>query len=179
MNTTTELYLSKNILTNCVYELLSVDFPSLERLYLSNTELSKSNIKSLSTAVHEGRMPELTHLDISDNILMDCMKDLFGDNHKFLKLDSLDMNNTQLNRDDLKCLTEAQNPYRLPRLIFLKLQKNNLGSMEEEVENLIQAACVTAGVYRPLYLHDNNLSEGFCQRMKSICQNTNIRLHMD
>ena len=175
----TILDLSKNILKNCFCELLSVDFPSLEYLYLSNTELSKANIKSLSTAVHEGRMPKLEGLRISDNILTGCMEDLFGDNHKFPKLEFLDLYNTQLNRDDLKCLTEAlASPNRLPR--HISLQKNNLGSMEEEVENLIQAVLVTAEVYlsldQSLFLYDNNLSEGFCQRMKSLCQNTDIYL---
>ena len=97
----TSLDLSQNVLTNYVCELLCVDFPSLEYLEVDNTELCKVDIKSLSAAVREGRLQNIESVNLSGNILMDCMKHLLEHDHGLPQLEFLFINNTQLSRDDL------------------------------------------------------------------------------
>ena len=70
-----QLELSDNILTGLVEHLMTVEYPSLEILWLDKTRLSKADVRSLSEAVHEGRIPELKDLNLSDNTLTNCYED--------------------------------------------------------------------------------------------------------
>ena len=110
------LDVSGNILTNCLDTLMNADDLSLGLLEISNAKLSKGDVKSLSTAVRGGRLPELMILDLSNNILTNCLQDLFNDNHRFLQLETLCLNRTQLNRTNLVYLTEALKSNKLRRL---------------------------------------------------------------
>ena len=119
------LNLSDNKLTKHIHTLLSVKYPSLKALQISNAELSNDDVKSLSTAAREGRLPKLYYLDLSDNILMNCLQDLFNDNHGFLQLMTLHLKRTQLNTTDIECLAEALQS-KLPRLEVQSIAENSL-----------------------------------------------------
>ena len=64
-----QLDLSDNILSGSTEHLVVVEYPSLEILWLDKTQLSKADVRSLSEAVHEGRIPELKDLNLADNTL--------------------------------------------------------------------------------------------------------------
>ncbi len=141
-----ELALGKNNLTGCLKDLFGGPhhprFPSLEKLVLSDTHLSRDDVGSLSEAVRAGKLPELKELDLSENTLTGCLKDLFGgpDHPGFPSLEKLFLNNNHLNQEEVESLSEAVWGGKLPHLKDLNLRHNNLSRMEREVEALM-AAC--------------------------------------
>ena len=92
------------------------------------------------------------------------------------------MNNTRLSRDDLVCLTEAVKSNKLPQLEYLHLERNNLSSMEDEVGNLIQVCVVlskTTIFPMSVFVRHTQLSEDFCDRMKSLFKGKKIQLFIN
>ncbi len=64
---------SKNTLTGCLRHLFGgpdhPGFPSLEKLYLSETHLNREDVESLIEAVRAGKLPKLNKLSLSHNDL--------------------------------------------------------------------------------------------------------------
>ena len=172
-----QLELSDNILTGLIEHLVTVEYPSLDILWLDKTQLSKADLRSLSEAVHEGRMPELKDLNLANNTLTDCMKILFGgsDHYGLNSLVHFKFENTKLNADDLTYLTEAVKSDKLPELIWLYLQKNQMCLMEPFVETLVQT-CVARKKEMLLYLDENGFSDEFHNRIKALCQRSKIHI---
>ena len=172
-----QLDLSDNILTRLIQHLVAVEYPSLENLWLDKTQLSKADVRSLSEAVHEGRIPELKDLNLADNTLTDCMKILFGgsDHYGFNSLVHFKLENTKLSADDLTYLTEAVKSDKLPELIWLYLQKNKMCLIQPFVETLVQT-CVTRKKEMLLYLDENDISDEFHNRIEALCQGSKIHI---
>ncbi len=126
------LRLALNTLTGCLKDLLEgpdhPGFPSLEILDLGNTHLSWEDVESLREAVRAGKLPHLKELDLLENTLTGCLKDLFGgpDHPGFPSLEILDLGKTALNWEDVKSLSEAVRAGKLPYLKELKLSWNTL-----------------------------------------------------
>ncbi len=128
-----EMYLLfHNTLTGCVKDLFGgpdhPGFPSLENLYLSNTDLNREDIESLGEAVSAGKLPQLKKMTLSDNTLTGCLKDLFGgpDHPGFPSLEELILDATNLNREDVESLSEAVSAGKLPQLKEMHLSHNTL-----------------------------------------------------
>ena len=85
-------------------ELLKDKFPSLNSLILSNCGLNTGDLCSLVLASVEGRLPELSHLDISDNREID-FHDLFQASCYWKGLERLNIIETE---DFSKTVTEQK-----------------------------------------------------------------------
>ena len=82
--------------------LLCHSFPPLNTLILNNCELNSQDLRSLAKANMKGRIPELKHLDISQNILFQNDLDrLFELNCKWEQLLSLNVEDTLVCFSDL------------------------------------------------------------------------------
>ena len=57
-------------------------FRQLEKLSLVDTKLRKVDLKSISSAVANGKLPLLNSLDLSGNVLTDCIRDLLGSSNQ-------------------------------------------------------------------------------------------------
>ena len=160
------------------------EFPSLERLILREA-LNQESVKSLSEAVRTGKLPQLKELELRDNTLSGCLKDLFGgqDHPGFPSLEELDLSETHLNREDVESLSEAVRAGKLPNLReldlnhwlnWLGLSHNNLSGMEREVEALIAACDAHCEKRVKLDLWNTGLSEEFQQMCRDKYRNVEI-----
>ena len=194
------LAVSGNALTDCMEDILGgydhPGFPSLKMLNVREAKLSRNDVMTIAAASHSGKLPQLERLDLGNNCLTDVVRFLvngitlssFRDLTNVVRflvaevtlppLRVLIMNNAKLIGSDLVCLSEGIASGKLPKLGDLNLTSNNLGSMEQDVKNLI-VSCV--GQYKQTHLHlcleDNSLSEKFKEEIKSLCQGTNIKLY--
>ena len=135
------LYLNGNILTGLLDELLSGSIHhKLCHLYVSNTGLSESDVRSIAMAARANNLPNLTKLNISNNTLTGLVGVLMGgtDHPGYTSLELLAMSGISVSKDDMKCLSQAVVAGKLPRLRILTLLRNNLHLMTEEVEHLYE-----------------------------------------
>ena len=128
------LGLSGNILTDRIAHLVplgSGDFPGfqcLEALNLSGTKLSVTDVKNFSQAARFNKFPVLKRLDISYNSLSGCTKELLKckEGCGFNLLKELHLNNTDINKDDLKTLATVLSSSTLSMINYLDLSGNDL-----------------------------------------------------
>ena len=96
--------------------MLCDNFPSLKTLKLRDLQLNSEDLSCLAKASVEGRLPMLTHLDISGNTLdtTENVKSLFAYSCKWNQLLSLNVINTEFREDELHrrvrsgCLSSLQ-----------------------------------------------------------------------
>ena len=160
------LNLSRNILTDFMDDLfgptLHDGYADLTQLQLKGTALSQKDVANLCKAVNNDKLPKLKELNLSQNKLADCLRDLLC--KKFMSLESLLLRNTVLNGDDVQCLAEAMKTGRLQKLNDIHLEENNLGSNEEKTKNLIRIC----ELYVKVHLMGNKLSDEFFEKMKQL-----------
>ena len=103
--------------------LISHDFPSLNTLILNDCELSSSDMHSLALAKVEGRLPELKHLDVSDNVgeKRDFLKSLFYYPQSWKKLLSLDIWNIEYHPEELRDIVNSKSLEGLQELKFVTI----------------------------------------------------------
>ena len=144
------LDISKNRIENLT-RLLSDNLPSLSSLILSNCGLNSEDLCSLAQASVEGRLPELTHLDISSNPEICSNKldishglGITGNlsvllRHSFPSLNSLILSNCGLNSQDLCHLAIASVKGRLPVLRHLDISENKY--ISDKLDYLFENGC--------------------------------------
>ena len=90
--------------------------------------LSSGDLRSLSVAVNNNKIPELRSLVMSGNILTNSLRELLGGNeHRgFPSLEVLDLTNTSLQEGDLAHLFGTLRYSKCPKLKELKYQPANL-----------------------------------------------------
>ena len=126
------LDLGVNELRGCIGDLLGGSdhpaFTTLQRLGLRNTQIKKSDVKSLSEATRHGKLPQLKELYLSENNLSGCTGDLLGepDHPGFTSLQKLSPWDTGIEKSDVKSLSKATGCGKLPELEELYLSRNNL-----------------------------------------------------
>ena len=102
--------------------LLHHNFPSLQALVLSDCGLIADDLSSLAQASAEVRLPELKHLDISENdSVSGNLGELFSFNCNWDKLQHLSFGS---HADKNKGRTSLQS-------LFIRTQKGSLGSLQE------------------------------------------------
>ena len=176
-----ELHLSYNNLTGCIGDLLGgpdhPGFTSLQILFLLNTGLKKSDVKSLSEATRCGKLPQLEELHLSCNNLTGYIGDLLGepDHPGFTSLQTLNLSHTNLNSDDIICLSEAVLREKLPNIIELRMWQNYEACIEESLEKFV-SACVKKVEERQLalVLGYNDLSGTLQLKIRTLCEGTTI-----
>ena len=90
-----EVNLSGNTLTDCIRELLgpAVVFPKIETLNLSHTRLSVEDVINLEQIITSTNMPKIKELDLSNNTLIDSLKEFL-----LPSLEVLNLKDTSLSR---------------------------------------------------------------------------------
>ena len=175
-----ELDLSYNTLTGCISCFVPDDhpgLPELKNLILMSTALNKGDLHHLLNIIFSNKLPNLEKMYVSYNTLTGCISCFVPDPHPGLpELESLSLNDTALNNDDLHHLTHLIQTHKLPGLEHLNLNDNRLCEMETDVEHLIEA-CVTHHQRRLwLRMWDNDLSDAFREKWEQRCAGTNIDL---
>ena len=124
------LNISNNCVTNCLAQLLSNGHQNLEHIQMIRCHLSEADIRSVSSAVDEGRLPKLRILDLTENSLTRCIGNLMGDGGHvgFVSLEELLLKETELSSADMESLAHAASVGKLPRLQVLNLSGNNLAN---------------------------------------------------
>ena len=106
--------------------LLSHYLLHLQIIVLRKCLLNSVDLTSLARACNEGRLPELRHLDISQNIIGWKMECLVTDLSCFPSLINLVLCDCHLGLQDLYCLNQAKLDGKLPRIRHLDISLNGL-----------------------------------------------------
>ena len=174
------LDLSGNILTGLLDNLLSGSIHhKLRRLYVVNTGLRESDVRSITMAAKANNLPNLKELNISNNTLTGLVGVLMGgaDHPGYTSLELLSIRGISVSKDDMKCLSQAVRAGKLPRLRGLRLWNNNLHLMTEEVEHFVRSCVECYSQQRVALMLDlNKLTDTFVEQLKSIVQGTDIKL---
>ena len=104
-------------------------FPYLQILVLRECELNSQDLISLAQASSEGRLPELRHLEMSQNNIGSKTRRLFnflGGLKGVPSLINLILCDCRLQLQDLCCLTQAKLDGKLPRIRHLDISLNGL-----------------------------------------------------
>ena len=175
-----EIQLGMNELTGCMMHLFPAQtddgFPLLTRLWIKGVYLIRQDVIVLCEALYANKLPQLEHLDLSMNYKIAGTLGILlnGPNHPgFPFMKYLDLLKIQLTGEDLLSIAEAVRDGRMPKLQRLKLDKNNLSAVENEVRVLVQN-CVKS--YKKLHVlvqvFDTNLSETFINELQSLCEDS-------
>ena len=145
-------------------------FRQLVELSLVDTKLRKVDLESISSAVTNGKLPLLHHLNLSENTLTDCLSDLFGssDCPGFSLLETLQLENTKLSKEDLIAVFEALRQDKLPILRNIKVLPLNLTDYLDD--SLIAAHHPLFPYRKSMILKNCNLS---VNTIRNIC--TSVR----
>ena len=179
-----ELRLVGNNLSNCLGKLFPSGhdhpgFPHLNLLFLSKTYLSQEDLLILSCFAGKNKLPQLRKLDLSFSEVTGSLKCLLGGTGHpgFPYLQQFSLVKTELSQEDLISLGEAVNQNRMPQLRKLRLDNNDLSTMESEVENLVES-CTKR--YEKLnfviQLSFTNLPGTFILKLHDICSGTVVRI---
>ena len=105
------------------------------------------------------------------------MKILLGgsDHYGFNSLVHFKLENTKLGADDLTYLTEAVKSDKLPELIWLYLQRNQMCLIEPYVETLVQTFLARKKEML-LYLDENGFSDEFHNEIETFCQGSKVHI---
>ena len=104
-------------------------FPQLSILVLRKCKLNSDDLCSLAQASSQDRLPELRHLDISENNIgceTGYLTGLFAKLQSFPSLINLMLCDCRLQLQDLCCLTQAKLDDKLPRIRHLDISFNGL-----------------------------------------------------
>ena len=107
----------------------SPQFPKLEILDLQWTKLNKCDVTNLGKVISSTNAPKLQALNLSHNILTDCLKNLLEPEIDLPSLQSFWLRDTGLTAEDLQCLGEAVRLNRLSSLSSMKLGVAESGSL--------------------------------------------------
>ena len=103
-------------------------FVQLKALLMVDAKLDKVDLKGICTAVSNDKLPLLWVLDLSGNVLTDCLADLLGGSGepRFLCLAHLCLSNTKLSKRDMDSFASAVNYCKLPAIESVDLSDNVL-----------------------------------------------------
>ena len=107
--------------------LLSEGFPAMNTLILNDCGLNSQDLTSLVETSREGRLPQLTNLDLSDNPLcVDNIDHFFSQGHKWSHLLTLNVKQDVESNEDFQALVVPVQSGALVNLQHLILSTNNV-----------------------------------------------------
>ena len=153
----------------------SGDKPTLKELNLGHCSMTREACMKLLFVL--GNCKSLTTLNLTGNSIQGCLDWFLPHPHEGLhSFGKLFLESTSLNCEDMSHLVLLIEKRKLPMLEELNLASNALHTMETEVENLV-GACVTHHIMElKVNLCDNDLSDSFEDKCKSLCEGTSIEL---
>ena len=170
------LQLEHNILTGCLSHFL-VDahpgLPSLEEIHLKDNRLNKDDLQHLLHVSY--KLPKLKYLELQNNKLTGILSSFLADPHPGLpELEKLNLSRSLLNKQDLQHMTHLIGNQKLPGLTTLNLSLNELGKMEQDLDELIEV-CFTHCQNR-LHLSVDYWSEAFREKLKQRSEESNMEI---
>ena len=172
-----ELDLSGNKLKDCIEVLVGKTdhskFSSLKTLYLQSTQLARADMRALGQV--NKTYPNLRNLNLSYNVLTDCVGDLLRNTEGFPSISVICATETGLSSADINSFSEAVKTGKLRDLNMLNLENNAL--IEKDIENLIDMCikCYTDHS-KIVLITENNFPVEFSKRLKQRWQGTRIAL---
>ena len=149
--------------------------PTVKELDLSNCSLPVEVCGPLLLAL--GRCRNLVELWLPGNTLSGCLQNFLAHpNSRLPFLEELFLSYTQLIEQDLLHLAQLLKTLKLPQMKELDLGANRLHRMEKTVYELVQSLVKHHQGELKLNLYFNNLPNEFVQKIKLLCQNTDIVL---
>ena len=142
---------------SCVSSIRLSNTTSPVTLKLEDTNMAAELFNSICQLTSVMKLKEL---DLSGNTLTGCLHQLLSKPRQGLQsLEELDLNYTELNKNDIEVLTRAVQRHVLPELKVLNLRSNNLKTMQRETEELIQTSVTHHQRKLGLLLWVNDLPE--------------------
>ena len=143
-------------------------------LKLTHTYISPELFKSICQLTSVMKLKEL---DLSGNTLTGSLHQLLSEPWQRLQyLEELNLEETELNKNDIEALTRAVQRHMLPELYMLDLKNNNLHRVEKETEELIQTCITHRQRELRLWHWHNGLSEEIQEKWKRLCRGTHIKI---
>ena len=143
-------------------------------MWIKGLYLNEHDIKTLSDALRANKLPRLEHLDLSmNNEVAGRLSSLLNGTHHpgFPFLMYLDLMKIKLRGEDVLSIAEVVNDGLVPKLRILRLDNNDLSTMTEEVQSLVQS-CISS--YKKLevivQVFNTKLEETFVNELKSLCE---------
>ena len=103
------------------------ELPELETLNLSYIALNREDLQHLSHITQSNKLPKLRWLDLSENTLAGCLTSFVPDPHPgLLELRELNLESTELSKEDLQHLSHITQYNKLPSLQCLYLSWHTL-----------------------------------------------------
>ncbi len=169
------LRLSNKDISNSLHKFIEHMPTSLDKLYLSSTNITRADILALTAALKTGRLPCLRWIDLDGNDLNNSLYILTG--HVQNSLCDLHVSKCNLVAADISALAAALTAGRLPHLGGLYLSLNDLvdNSVQPLCKALMQYAgsahCLAVGLLR------NKLSDTFKNKWRGkLRHNTSVNL---
>ena len=144
--------------------------PVAVSLELEKKGLGAVDMKAISDAAKRGKFKQLKEINLTENTLTDCLSDLFGfsDDPNFPSLETVQLENTRLSKNDLIGIFEALRDGKLPKLHNIKLLPMNL---TDYLDGFLMAAHHPIFPFRKsVTLKNCNLS---ANTIRSICTSVN------
>ena len=143
-------------ISGCLSILLCHSFPELQTLILSDCGLNSKDLSGIAQACVKGRLPELNHLDLSENLKTQSqVKYLFEHNSTWQQLQSLDLfqsyGTNSLSAIDLQCLSTKMISGHFSSLKELTISSNSFGFFSKRKTNIIFPQLQKLHIFCPLH----------------------------
>ena len=147
----TELDLASSGFTGRLSVLFTHSFPTLNTLKLSECELNSDDLQSLARANVEGKLPQLRHLDISENNDVKIC-DLFTHSAQWNQLTTLKASDENVLNVDPECLTSVEELILWTHESYLQSVTRRWPCLKViEVASGDLADCIADGVERGMF----------------------------
>ena len=165
------LDLSDNALNDCTSNLFTSETYAMKTLNLEKTHIIRDDIVNLARGLSQCQ--NVCRLHLSHNVLTNCMHCILESCGRTLEI--LELSDTKLDEQDIKCLGEYFRQGKLPSLQELTLDINSFD--HSDFENLF-GCIVEKSRYEKLqvYLSFKELSEKCRENIKSICDGKQVNV---
>ena len=169
------LNLSGNTLKGCFARFILDPYqglPHLEELHLESTKVNKRDLQCISKITQSNKLPKLKILDLSHNILTECLSSFLQDPHPGLpELKEINLCDTSLSKKDLQELFHITQSGKLPKLQVLDLSQNILTGY---LTCFLPDTNLGLNELERLYLRETSLNKEDLQHLLHITQSNKL-----
>ena len=169
------LNLSGNTLKGCLARFILDHYqglPHLEELHMESTKVNKRDLQCISKITQSNKLPKLKILDLSHNILTECLSSFLQDPHPGLpELKEINLCDTSLSKKDLQELFHITQRGKLPKLQVLDLSQNILTGY---LTYFLPDTHLGLNELERLYLRETSLNKEDLQHLLHITQSNKL-----